>query len=67
MLTPIGTYRKVVMGGSTLTWGDSPFYAKRQKYLPMVRRTMTQILVFCLGQLAWINIHPDDINPHDTD
>lgn len=44
----IGTWRHIVCGGPNPIYGRTPYYGKRQKYLPMVRRVMTQIQVIFL-------------------
>ena len=40
-----------------------PYYAKRSKYLPFVERTMLQIQILFLGELAWINVSQGDLRP----
>jgi hypothetical protein len=61
MLKPLGKYRWIWAGGLEPldTW--SPFYGIRQRYLPLVKRTMTQVLIWYLGTPTWINIDPSDI------
>lgn len=58
---PLGHYRWVFAGGLTLLYAVSPYYGKREQYLPAVKRTMLQVLVKVLGSLMWINIDPSDI------
>jgi hypothetical protein len=66
-LQPIGEFRFCWAGGheSLYTW--RPVYEYRRRYLPRVRRVMTQVLVMCLGAPTWINVNPNDVRLEDSD
>lgn len=57
----IGKHRWVWAGGLEPLYAWRPIYDLRQRYLPAVKRTMTQVLVICLGTPTWINVDPSDI------
>jgi hypothetical protein len=49
-------------GGSTLLYATKPYFGRREVGLVQVRRVVTQILVWSLGELAWINVDPSDLS-----
>ena len=54
----VGNYRMLAWPGMYV---NRPFFGLRQKYLPIPKRTFTQILVPFLGEMMWINVDPDTI------
>ncbi len=61
-MKPMGRYRFVFAGGSTLLYATKPYFGRREVGLVQVRRVVTQILVWSLGELAWINVDPSDLS-----
>lgn len=57
----IGKHRFVWAGGLNLLYAWRPIYGHRLHYLPLVKRTMSQVLIMSFGTPTWINVDPSDI------
>ena len=51
-MKPMGRYRFVLASGPKLLYATKPYFG---------RRVVTQILVWSLGELVWINVDPTDL------
>ena len=60
-MKPMGRYRFVLASGPKLLYATKPYFGRRDVGLISVRRVVTQILVWSLGELAWINVDPSDL------
>ena len=60
-MKPMGRYRFVLAGGPKLLYATKPYFGRRDVGLISVRRVVTQILVWSLGELAWINVDPSGL------
>lgn len=58
----IGQMRFILAGGPHPLYANRPIYGHRREYLPLVRRTMFQVLVMFLGTPTWINVDENEVN-----
>jgi hypothetical protein len=57
----IGKHRFVWAGGLKLLYAWRPIYGHRQKYLPLVKRTVIQVQIISFGTPTWITVDPNDV------
>lgn len=57
----VGKMRFLFAGGPNPLYADRPIFGHRRAYLPLVRRTMFQVLVMAFGTPTWINVDENDV------